>query len=82
MTSDLTNVIYASVHAVVGAPASSLDLSPTTRLDDIGVDSRGFIKICVDLEQTAGIDLTLADELVRPQTIGDLVALAETLRRP
>ena len=48
-------------------------------MDSLNINSLAFIRICVDLERRAGIDLTETESIGKPETFGDLLDLAEIL---
>lgn len=73
------DTIVNSIHEILAQPQGSLALTRASKLEDLGINSLAFIKICFDLENKAGIDLTNADELTKPETLGDILDLAAAL---
>jgi acyl carrier protein len=54
------------------------ELTPETRLDQIGVDSFALLDLMFELEETFGI--RLPNDLPRPETVGQVIELFERLK--
>ena len=53
-------------------------LSPEMKLEDIGLDSLMLLDLMFDLEDQYKV--TMPDDLPRPETVGDLIAVFEQLK--
>lgn len=51
------------------------EITPESRLEDIGVDSLAGIELIFDLEEEYGI--TIPDEVPMPETVGGLIEIVE-----
>lgn len=69
--------------AMLGEDGAKADLSPSTPLQSLGMDSMKYINLLLSLEDIIGKELDEVAEYIDLSeiiTVGDLVALVERLR--
>lgn len=81
----IRETVVACVYKTVDNQAllvSDVELTDATQLTDLGFDSIAMAELFTHLEIALGYDpFVLMDELVYPETVGELVALYESQRQ-
>lgn len=73
---DTLELLHDFVKRRVTNPPSTLSLDD--RLEAIGVDSLTLLDLMFDMEDKFGV--RMPDDLPRPETVGDLIAIFEKLK--
>jgi len=80
MTLAIEHSVLSSIHHILAQPMGTLDVTAQTRLDDLGIDSMGFIRIFIDLEHV-GVNLSTVKQLRKLDTVGDIIRFACALAK-
>lgn len=73
---DTLDQLRQLLHDRIGVPPE--EITPASKLEDIGVDSLQLLNLMFDLEEQFGV--TLPNDLPRPQTVAELVAVFDGLK--
>lgn len=73
---DTLDQLREILHERIGAAPE--EILPSSKLEDVGVDSLQLLNLMFDLEER--FEVTLPDDLPRPKTVGDLVTVFDALK--